>query len=97
MRMNFDLQSEPGILKYRAFIDRAADLVSEHGGSISGEHGDGQSRGALLPKMFGPELMEAFRQFKRLWDPDLKMNPGKLIDAREPHQDLRRSATSMRG
>jgi FAD/FMN-containing dehydrogenase/Fe-S oxidoreductase len=92
MRMNFDLESEPGILKYREFVDRAADIVIDHGGSLSGEHGDGQSRGALLPKMFGPELMEAFRQFKRLWDPDLKMNPGKLIDAREPHQDLRLGA-----
>jgi Fe-S oxidoreductase len=92
MRINFDLESDPGILQFREFIDRAADIVSDHGGSISGEHGDGQSRGALLPKMFGPELMEAFRQFKRLWDPDLKMNPGKLIDAREPHQDLRLGA-----
>jgi FAD/FMN-containing dehydrogenase/Fe-S oxidoreductase len=92
MRIDFDLESDPGILKFREFIDRAADIVIEHGGSISGEHGDGQSRGALLPKMFGPELMEAFRQFKRLWDPDGKMNPGKLIDAREPHQDLRLGA-----
>jgi FAD/FMN-containing dehydrogenase/Fe-S oxidoreductase len=92
MRMDFDLETEPGILKYREFIDRAADIVIDHGGSLSGEHGDGQSRGVLLPKMFGPELMEAFREFKRLWDPDLKMNPGKLIDAREPHQDLRLGA-----
>ena len=89
MRINFDLESEPGILKFREFIDRAADIVIDHGGSISGEHGDGQSRGALLPKMFGPELMDAFRTFKRLWDPDNRMNPGKLIDAREPHADLR--------
>ena len=92
MRINFDLESEPGILRFREFIDRAADVVIEHGGSISGEHGDGQSRGALLPKMFGPELMGAFREFKRLWDPDNKMNPGKLIDAREPHADLRLGA-----
>ena len=42
--------------------------------------------------MFGPELMEAFREFKRLWDPDNRMNPGKLIDAREPHADLRLGA-----
>ncbi|MCM3878500.1 MAG: FAD-binding oxidoreductase [Vicinamibacterales bacterium] len=92
MRIDFDLESEPGILKMREFVDRAADIVVDHGGSLSGEHGDGQSRGALLPKMFGPELMDAFRQFKRLWDPDNKMNPGKLIDAREPHQDLRLGA-----
>lgn len=92
MRIDFDLESEPGILKMREFVDRAADIVIAHGGSLSGEHGDGQSRGALLPKMFGPELMDAFRQFKWLWDPDNKMNPGKLVDAREPHQDLRLGA-----
>jgi FAD/FMN-containing dehydrogenase/Fe-S oxidoreductase len=92
MRIDFDLQSEPGILKFREFIDRATDIVVGHGGSISGEHGDGQSRGALLPKMFGPELMDAFREFKRLWDPDNNMNPGKLIDARQPHSDLRLGA-----
>ena len=92
MRIDFDLQSEPGIQQFREFIDRATDIVVAHGGSISGEHGDGQSRGALLPKMFGPELMEAFRAFKGLWDPDHKMNPGKLIDARQPHADLRLGA-----
>jgi FAD/FMN-containing dehydrogenase/Fe-S oxidoreductase len=92
MRIDFDLQTDPGIQQFREFIDRATDIVVAHGGSISGEHGDGQSRGALLPKMFGPELMEAFREFKRLWDPDNKMNPGKLIDAREPHADLRLGA-----
>jgi FAD/FMN-containing dehydrogenase/Fe-S oxidoreductase len=92
MRIDFDLQSEPGIQQFREFIDRATDIVVAHGGSISGEHGDGQSRGALLPKMFGPELMEGFRAFKRLWDPDNRMNPGKLIDARQPHADLRLGA-----
>ena len=92
MRINFDLETEDGIRNFREFVDRAADVVIDHGGSISGEHGDGQARGALLPKMFGPELMEAFREFKRLWDPDNKMNPGKLIDAREPHADLRLGA-----
>jgi FAD/FMN-containing dehydrogenase/Fe-S oxidoreductase len=79
LRINFDLHSEAGIARYRAFIDRAADLVVSLGGSISGEHGDGQSRGALLEKMFGPELVQAFRTFKSLWDPTNKMNPGKLI------------------
>ncbi len=92
MRINFDLESAPGIRAFREFIERAADLVLAHGGSISGEHGDGQARGALLPKMFGEELMQAFREFKRLWDPDGKMNPGKLLDAAEPHADLRYGA-----
>jgi len=60
MRVSFDFQSEAGIRKYGEFVEKAADLVVSYGGSLSGEHGDGQSRGALLPKMFGPELMNAF-------------------------------------
>jgi FAD/FMN-containing dehydrogenase/Fe-S oxidoreductase len=89
LRINFDFKSERGIAIYREFVDRATDLVVSLGGSISGEHGDGQSRGALLEKMFGAELMEAFREFKRLWDPLGRMNPGKLIDAYQPHDYLR--------
>ena len=79
-RWNFDLSSAPGLAKYRSFVEEAADLVVSYGGSISGEHGDGQSRAELLPKMFGPELIEAFREFKSIWDPDWKMNPGKVVD-----------------
>jgi FAD/FMN-containing dehydrogenase/Fe-S oxidoreductase len=78
-RINFDLQSKEGIAKFRKFMEEAADLVVSYGGSLSGEHGDGQSRAELLPKMFGPELMQAFREFKSAWDPDWKMNPGKVI------------------
>ncbi len=89
MRISFDLETGPGILAFRQFMDRAADIALAHGGSLSGEHGDGQARGALLPKMFGPELMEAFRAFKRLFDPTNRMNPNKLIDAHEIHEDLR--------
>jgi Fe-S oxidoreductase len=66
--------------------------VISFGGSFSGEHGDGQSRTALLPKMFGPELIQAFREFKGLWDPDNRMNPGKLSDAvrvYDPVENLR--------
>ena len=92
MRHNFDLESEAGIRAFREFLDRAVDIALAHGGSISGEHGDGQARGALLPKMFSPELMGAFRSFKRLWDPANRMNPGKLIDAHQPHEDLRLGA-----
>jgi FAD/FMN-containing dehydrogenase/Fe-S oxidoreductase len=78
-RMSYDFRSVQGVKAYREFIDRAADIVLEFGGSLSGEHGDGQSRGALLPKMFGTELMQAFREFKALWDPDNSMNPGKMM------------------
>ena len=79
-RINFDLESEPGIRKFRAFLDQATDLVIAHGGSLSGEHGDGRARAALLPKMFGSDLMHAFREFKSLWDPDNRMNPAILMD-----------------
>ena len=60
-----------------------------YGGSISGEHGDGQSKAELLPKMFGPELVRAFREFKAIWDPDNKMNPGKVVDPYPPDENLR--------
>ncbi len=95
LRINFDLESEPGIRSFREFLDRAADIVIAHGGSLSGEHGDGQARAALLPKMFGPELMQAFREFKAIWDPENKMNPGKLVDpvaVYEPQENLRLGA-----
>ena len=92
MQISFDLRSEPGIRAYGEFVERAADLVVRYGGSISGEHGDGQSRGALLPKMFGPELMQGLREFKAIWDPHNKLNPGKLIDAFPPTENLRLGA-----
>jgi len=81
LRINFDFRSQEGLRKFREFIERAADLVLRFGGSLSGEHGDGQARAALLPKMFGPELIQAFREFKAIWDPENRMNPGKLADA----------------
>jgi FAD/FMN-containing dehydrogenase/Fe-S oxidoreductase len=92
MRINFDLQSKEGIANYRKFVEEAADLVVSLGGSFSGEHGDGQSRAELLPKMFGPELMQAFRQFKALWDPDWKMNPGKVVKPYKLDENLRLGA-----
>jgi FAD/FMN-containing dehydrogenase/Fe-S oxidoreductase len=79
-RIPFDLYTAAGIGTFRAFLDEAADLVVRFGGSISGEHGDGQSKAELLPKMFGPELMQAFGEFKAIWDPDGRMNPGKVVD-----------------
>jgi FAD/FMN-containing dehydrogenase/Fe-S oxidoreductase len=88
-RWNFDLASVPGIRKYRSFLDEASDLVLELGGSLSGEHGDGESRAELLPKMFGPELIDAFREFKSIWDPEWKMNPGKVVDPYPITENLR--------
>jgi FAD/FMN-containing dehydrogenase/Fe-S oxidoreductase len=79
-RTDFDLTSRSGIARYRRFVEEAADLVVGYGGSLSGEHGDGQSRAELLPRMFGDELVSAFREFKAIWDPDGLMNPGKVVD-----------------
>jgi FAD/FMN-containing dehydrogenase/Fe-S oxidoreductase len=92
MRVSFDLQTENGIRKYGEFVERAADLVVGYGGSLSGEHGDGQSRAALLPKMFGPELINAFREFKSAWDPENKLNPHKVVDPYLPTENLRLGA-----
>jgi len=91
-RVDFDLFTEPGVQKYRAFMDEATSLVVSHGGSLSGEHGDGQSRAEFLGKMFGPELLQAFREFKSIWDPDGKMNPGKVVDPYRIDENLRLGA-----
>jgi FAD/FMN-containing dehydrogenase/Fe-S oxidoreductase len=88
-RIDFDLKTAEGIAAYRRFVEEAADLVVQYGGSLSGEHGDGQARGELLPRMYPPELMEAFRQFKLVWDPDNRMNPGKLITPYKLDEHLR--------
>jgi len=86
---DFDLETRDGIKAFRSFIEEAADLVVRYGGSFSGEHGDGQARGELLVKMFGPELVQAFREFKAIWDPDGKMNPGKVVDPYPLDENLR--------
>src|SRR5580700_11413058 len=92
MRINFDLESRQGIANFRRFMEEAADLVIRYGGSLSGEHGDGQARAELLPKMFGPELVQAFREFKALWDPEWKMNPGKVVEPYKLDENLRLGA-----
>jgi FAD/FMN-containing dehydrogenase/Fe-S oxidoreductase len=79
-RNNFDLGTVEGLNSYRRYVTAAAELVVSLGGSLSGEHGDGQSRGELLVKMYGPELVGAFAEFKQEWDPEGLMNPGKVVD-----------------
>jgi FAD/FMN-containing dehydrogenase/Fe-S oxidoreductase len=86
---DFDLETSDGIRNFRHFVEQAADLVVRYGGSLSGEHGDGQARAELLPKMFGEELVQAFREFKAIWDPDGRMNPGKVVDPYPVDSNLR--------
>ncbi len=88
-RIDWDPHTADGVRKWRHFVDEAADLVLSYGGSLSGEHGDGQSRGELLEKMYGKELVGAFKEFKSIWDPDGKMNPGKVVDAYPITSNLR--------
>ncbi|MGE0868401.1 MAG: FAD-binding and (Fe-S)-binding domain-containing protein [Kofleriaceae bacterium] len=88
-RIPFDLHHPDGVAKYRAFVEHAADLVIAHGGSLSGEHGDGQSRAELLPRMFSAELMRAFEEWKAIWDPDGQMNPGKVVRPYRIDENLR--------
>ena len=92
-RIPFDLVTDDGIATFRRFIERAADLVVTYGGSFSGEHGDGQSRAELLPRLFGDEVVEAFGQFKAIFDPDNRMNPGKLVAPYKLDENLRLGAS----
>jgi FAD/FMN-containing dehydrogenase/Fe-S oxidoreductase len=88
-RIEFDLYTAEGIADYRRFMEEATSLVVKYGGSFSGEHGDGQSRAEFLPKMFGDTLVQAFREFKAIWDPEGKMNPGKVVDPYRITDNLR--------
>jgi len=88
-RIPFDLYSTEGVATYRRFMERAADLVAAHGGSLSGEHGDGQSRGELLPRMFGDQIVAAFGELKTIFDPGDKMNPGKVVSPARLDEHLR--------
>ncbi|HXZ91657.1 MAG TPA: FAD-binding and (Fe-S)-binding domain-containing protein [Burkholderiales bacterium] len=80
-RITFELRTPEGVAHWRRFLGEAAQLVVKYGGSLSGEHGDGQAKAEFLPAMFGPELMAALREFKAIWDPENRMNPGKLVSA----------------
>ncbi|WP_405871714.1 MULTISPECIES: FAD-binding and (Fe-S)-binding domain-containing protein [unclassified Streptomyces] len=79
VRIDFDLLSEAGVGRFRRFSQELADLVVTHGGSLSGEHGDGQARAELLPRMYGEEMVALFERVKGAWDPDDLLNPGILV------------------
>ncbi|MFF8804570.1 FAD-binding and (Fe-S)-binding domain-containing protein [Streptomyces omiyaensis] len=79
VRIDFDLWTGKGVGAFRRFSEEVADLVVAHGGSLSGEHGDGKARAELLPRMYGDELVALFGAVKDLWDPDGGLNPGMLV------------------
>ncbi|CAG7844770.1 putative protein [Pseudoclavibacter triregionum] len=80
IRIDFDLRTKEGIARFRAFMEDAARLVVRHGGSLSGEHGDGRARGELLSIMYDEGMLAAFREFKAIWDPKGLLNPGVGVD-----------------
>ena len=77
---------------FRRFIEEGADLVARHGGTLSGEHGDGQVRAELLPRMYSPEMIALFARFKAIWDPDGRMNPGMIVRPYRIDENLRFAA-----
>jgi FAD/FMN-containing dehydrogenase/Fe-S oxidoreductase len=88
-RIPFRLKTATGVAAFRRFLERAADLVSSYGGSLSGEHGDGQARGELLDRMFGADLVRGFGELKALFDPGNRMNPGKVVAPYRVDENLR--------
>ncbi|MFJ5264330.1 FAD-binding and (Fe-S)-binding domain-containing protein [Streptomyces sp. NPDC088387] len=89
VRIDFDLLSAAGVARFRRFSEELADLVVAHGGSLSGEHGDGQARAELLPRMYGAEVVALFERAKGVWDPDDLLNPGILVRPAPLDADLR--------
>ncbi|WP_206789152.1 FAD-binding and (Fe-S)-binding domain-containing protein [Amycolatopsis sp. MtRt-6] len=94
LRLDFDLLSASGVAGFRRFLEEAADLVAAHGGSLSGEHGDGQARSELLSRMYSREMLDVFARFKAIFDPAGRMNPGILVAPRPIDADLRVRSTS---
>ena len=92
VRIDFELTTEEGRQGYRAFMEEAAEIVVGHGGSLSGEHGDGQARSELLERMYPASLVRAFGEFKRAFDPNSLMNPGIIVDPLPMDEDIRVSA-----
>ncbi|WP_432180704.1 FAD-binding and (Fe-S)-binding domain-containing protein [Streptomyces sp. NBC_00063] len=80
IRIDFDLATADGVGRMAAFSRAAAALVARHGGSVSGEHGDGRSRSDLLGILYSPEIVRAFARLKELFDPDAALNPGIVVD-----------------
>lgn len=95
LRVGFGLDRPGGQARFRGFMEAAAELVGRHGGSMSGEHGDGRARGALLDRMYPPAILEAFGRFKAIWDRDGLLNPGIIVDPAPIDADLRWSAPTL--
>ena len=94
IRPFMDLTQPTQVTTMRAVAEEVRDLVAEFGGANSSEHGDGLARSEFNRRIFGDELYEAMREVKRLFDPDLLMNPGKIVDAPPMTENIRDVALS---
>jgi len=93
VRPILDLRLKEDIERFQKIADETFELVQHYGGSWSGEHGDGLVRSAYNEKFFGPKLYQAFREVKQLFDPENRMNPGKIVDAQPITENLRYGAS----
>ncbi|MCM3555652.1 FAD-binding protein [Janibacter melonis] len=89
IRLDVDLASPGAPARYRSLVEDAADLVASLGGSLSGEHGDGRARSALLPRMYSPEVISLFGAVKHAFDEHGLLNPGVLVDPDPAEASLR--------
>ena len=80
IRPQINLKNENGLKQIRLLAEKSLQLALEYGGTTSGEHGEGISRGEFMERLYGPELADAFRKVKQVFDPDNLFNPGKIID-----------------
>lgn len=100
VRLAMPLETPEGVAHSRAFLQSAARICAAHGGSVSGEHGDGRARGELLRFMYTPEMLDLFARVKHIFDPDNLLNPGVLaspMDEAEAASRARARARAARG
>jgi FAD/FMN-containing dehydrogenase/Fe-S oxidoreductase len=89
IRPAINLKTARGLEQVRQIADEITDLVVEFNGTISSEHGDGRARSPFLERMYGPRIMGAFRELKRAFDPDNRLNPGNIVGRTDVTESLR--------
>src|SRR5215813_10157623 len=89
IRPIINLKTKASLGQVRAIADEITDLVMEFGGAISSEHGDGRARSPYLERVYGPTILQAFRELKRAFDPKNLMNPGNIVDSPPLTEHLR--------
>jgi FAD/FMN-containing dehydrogenase/Fe-S oxidoreductase len=89
LRPILNLKTSEGVRLLYEISKASAALVKKYGGSLSGEHGDGRVRAAFIKDFYGPEVYPWMESFKKAWDPENQLNPGKIVGAKPMNEDLR--------